>query len=142
MLEFRNYWHKRFDAQEAEECVDFQGRRGKVNVGAAKYKNYRMPLTIFLVPALTWYAVGDMAEVKDLISRVTSIGKKRSQGYGKVRNWMVQETEEDLSHLRAIPNPEGDVIYGVRPPYWLENNVMRVVIPDDGRLAARAILAP
>lgn len=140
--EYRTHWHKRFDVQEAETFADFQGRRGKVNVGSAKYKNYRMPMTIFLVAELTWYVVGDRTEISDLVNRITSVGKKRSQGYGKIREWTLDEAKEDLSHLRAIPDPEGADIYGIRPPYWLERNVVRVVIPDDARLAARAVLAP
>jgi CRISPR type IV-associated protein Csf3 len=139
MHEFRNFWHKRFDAQEAEDYADFQGRRGKVNVGAAQYKNYRMPLTIFLVPELTWYVVGDEDKLTPLLWQITSIGKKRSQGYGKIREWEIEDADEDLSHLRAIPDPGGDAIYGVRPPYWLGSNVMRVAIPADKRLATNAI---
>ena len=139
MYEFRNFWHKRFDAQEAEDYADFQGRRGKVNVGAAQFKNYRMPLTVFLVPELTWYVVGNQKEIADLVNRITSIGKKRSQGYGKISYWSLEDAEEDLSHLRAIPDPNGDEIYGIRPPYWLESNVVRVKMSDDPRLAANAI---
>lgn len=139
--EFRTHWHKRYDLQAAVEYADFDGRRGKVDVGRGNYKNYRMPLTIFLVPELTWYVVGDLEAIKDLVCRITSIGKKRSQGYGKVREWTVEAADEDLSNLRAIPDPDGDAIYGVRPPYWLESNVMRVVMPNDRRLAARAVFS-
>lgn len=135
------HWHKRFDSQLSEEYVDFQGRRGKVNIGSAQYKNYRMPITVFLIPELSWYLVGDLEEVKALLEDITAIGKKTSQGYGKIRKWVVEPWLEDLSHLRAMPDPEGDDIWGIRPPYWAPQNQVKVRWSEDGRLATRAILA-
>lgn len=128
------YWHKRLDQADAEEYVDFGKRRGSIDVKSGHYKAYRMPLIAILVPTLTWYAVGDPGEVTGLLSRVTHIGKKRSQGYGRLAGWKVERWSEDLSHLRAIPDPDGQVETGIRPPYWLVTNVRRSRMPDDPRL--------
>src|SRR5690554_1370103 len=38
LLEQKRYWHKRFDALQAERYVDFGKRRGTVNTGAGAYK--------------------------------------------------------------------------------------------------------
>lgn len=134
--EQKAYWHKRLDQAAAERCVDFGGRRGKVDVGAGPFKGYRMPLTVFLVPELVWYVVGDGEEIRRLLGAVTAIGKKPSQGYGRVREWIVEPWPEDLSDLRPIPDPGGDGIWGVRPPYWEPRNQVRVRWCRDARLAA------
>ncbi len=135
VLEQRNYWHKRFDDKYAD-AIDFGGRRGKVEVNKGPYKAYRMPLTVILVPQLTWYVVGDAAEIRDLLGTMTHIGKKTAQGYGHVAEWTVTAAEEDLSGARTIPDPDGDELWGIRPPYWEPRNQVRVRWPQDPRLAA------
>jgi len=139
--ETRRYWHKRFDAQFAEEYVDFGKRRGKVNVKSAGYKNYRIPLNIILIPEITWYLVGNKTEIERMIREITHIGKKTSQGLGAVREWVIETMEEDLSWLRPIPDENGDDFVAIRPPYWYVENYRKVVWPDDERLGARKILA-
>jgi CRISPR type IV-associated protein Csf3 len=137
LKETRRYWHKRFDAQLAEEYVDFENRRGKVNVRSAQYKNYRIPLNILLIPEITWYLVGDKAEIERMVNQITHIGKKASQGLGLVREWTVESIEEDLSWLRPIPDENGDDFISIRPPYWYHGHMRKVRWPDDARLGAR-----
>jgi CRISPR type IV-associated protein Csf3 len=129
------YWHKRFDAMQAETYVDFGKSRGVVDTKSGHYKAYRMPLCVFLVPEFTWYVVGDQIEIKKLLDLKTHIGKKPSQGYGRVREWIIEPAEEDLSHVRPIPDPNGADEWGIRPPYWALQNSCRVQWPQDERLA-------
>jgi CRISPR type IV-associated protein Csf3 len=130
--EYVMHWHKRFDDQ-LEQYIDFQGRRGKVDVKSSRHKAYRMPLVVRLFERLEWYAVGDADAVRDLCSGVTHIGKKTSQGLGAVDWWEVEPWPEDRSVwgpdgrlMRAIPMDSAlesrDAVrverYGIRPPYW------------------------
>ncbi|HHV61133.1 MAG TPA: hypothetical protein GXX51_00605 [Firmicutes bacterium] len=133
------HWHKRFDQALGEQYVDFEGRRGKVDTHSGAYKGYRMPLVTYLISKLEWYAMGDADGVGELLRDVTHIGKKRSQGYGRVARWDVEDYPEDLSHLRALPDPDGGEM-GIRPPYWLAWQWRRARIPDDPRLACNAVL--
>jgi len=135
------HWHKRFDFSLGTEHIDFGDRRGKVDVKSGRYKNYRMPLVTYLVPKLEWYVVGKPIDVEVLLSYITHIGKKRSQGFGRVAKWTVEKWPEDLSHLRAIPDPNGDMDMGIRPPYWLAWQWKRAKLSEDGRLACNARLA-
>lgn len=128
------YWHKRFDQAQAEEYVDFQGRRGAVNVKGGRYKNYRMPFVIILAKRLTWYAVGDRVGVDKLLRRVTHVGKNRSQGFGRVSDWKVESWPEDLSWLRHIPLSNGVLMMGIRPPYWLNEHLRPCSVCLDPRL--------
>ena len=137
--EHSQYWHKRFDAQDAERYVDFGKHKGTVQTGEGRYKGYRVPLTVFLIPKLEWFAVGDMDGVSALVWRITHLGKKGSQGYGAVRRWTVEPWSEDLSGLRPVPDEAGTEQSPIRPPYWLNTNNVIVRWPEDGRLACRAI---
>ena len=135
------HWHKRFDFDLGTQYVDFEKRRGRVDVKSGHYKNYRMPLVTYLIQKLEWHAIGDLKQVEALVNEITHIGKKRSQGFGRVQRWTVEEWPEDLSFLRAIPDPNGDMEMGIRPPYWLAWQWKRARLSDDGRLACNARLA-
>lgn len=150
--EYVTYWHRRFD-DHLERYIDFKGRRGKVDEGSGRYKAYRMPLNIMILPRLEWYAVGDLDAVRELCQGVAAIGKKPAQGYGIVERWDVEPWAEDWSVMgpggvlmRAVPvaelpaeaaEAEAGVdagtcrrrIYGLRPPYWQRENQMRVWMP-------------
>ncbi len=132
VAEYITYWHRRFD-DALERYIDFQGRRGKVDEKSGKYKAYRMPLNILLLPWLEWYAVGDIEAVRELCRGIMAIGKKPAQGYGIVEHWEVVPWPEDWSEARdgkitrAIPMEMGLLpgvrnanvrLYGTRPPYW------------------------
>ena len=133
------YWHKRADQSDAEKYVDFGKRKGKIDTKQGAYKSYRNPIVIKLIPKITWYVKGDKTKIEELLNYITHIGKKRSQGYGRVSRWQILETEEDLSHLRAIPDKNGLYYTGVRPPYWLDTNIMQASIPDDERLLCKVM---
>jgi hypothetical protein len=42
---------------------------------------------------LIWFAIGHVPEVRALLSWVTRLGRKRSQGAGRVASWEVTEVE-------------------------------------------------
>lgn len=140
-IEARDYWNKRFDASLAY-LVDL-GRRSKISQSSGQYKQYHMP--IFYRPALwvEWYCVGDKAQIECLLCTLTHLGKKRSQGWGRVRRWEIESCSKDWSVwkeeklMRGVP--EGDVddvsnyeiqTYGIRPSYWKSNNQMPLVMPN------------
>lgn len=123
VAEGTDHWNKRFD-NEYSGLVDFRNKRGKVIVEQGRYKAYHMP--VFYRHALTvhWYAVGDIAEVSGLLRTLLHIGKKTSQGWGRVK-WLVTPWPDDWSVygpdgqlMRAIPADTG-ILAGYRPPYHL-----------------------
>ena len=48
---------------------------------SGRYKAYRMPLNILLLPCLEWYALGDIEAVRELCRGITAIGKSL-RGFG------------------------------------------------------------
>lgn len=126
------HWNKRFDTQYSD-MVDFGDRRGKVIIEQGRYKAYHMPMFTRAALQAEWYCVGDKAEIERLLSLVTHIGKKRSQGFGRVWRWDVELWTEDWSiwrdgHLtRGVSDEDAGkaldrIFYGIRPPYYRKEN--------------------
>lgn len=125
-----DHWNKRFDFQYSN-LIDFQGKRGTVNTTSARYRAYHMPVYYRTAQKVEWYCVGEKTMIEKYLALVTHIGKKRSQGWGRVARWEVVEWTEDWSEIkegkpmRALPAqdfPEGHEFklrhYAVRPPYY------------------------
>lgn len=142
----RDYWNKRFDAKFAD-LIDFDKRRGKVIIEQGRYKAYHMPIFYRVALWVKWYCIGDKADIEYHLSTTTHIGKKMSQGWGRVIRWDVEPWPEDWSVwregqlMRGIPVEEfakngwsfpvgtNIVNYGVRPSYWKRNNQMMLAMP-------------
>jgi CRISPR type IV-associated protein Csf3 len=130
----KDHWHKRFDQQFAQ-YIDFAGRRGNVIIEQGRYKAYHMPVFYRHALAVSWYAVGDVEAIRALLVCATHIGKKGSQGWGRINEWLVEPWPHDWSVynddarlMRAIPKP-GGLLYGYRPSYWLLDNQAPCELP-------------
>lgn len=84
---------------------------------------------------VSWYMVADIDAIRDLLTKVTHIGKKTSQGWGRINYWTVEEWESDCSTydrdgnlMRSIPDDSG-ILYGIRPSYWSRDNQTVCIIP-------------
>lgn len=127
---------KRFDVYHAEQRLDFKGRRGKVDLDKGYYKNYFLQDASYHAPAITWFAVCDIEQTKRLLAHVSHVGKKCAHGYGSVLNFDIKETGDDFSEhydgkpSRALPDPDGQAVYGIRPSYWLPENQCNVLMPS------------
>jgi CRISPR type IV-associated protein Csf3 len=141
VAEGRDHWNKRFD-QGFAYMVDFEGRRGKVIIEQGRYKAYHMPVFYRVADRVEWYCVGDKARVGELLSTMTHLGKKRSQGWGRVIQWKVEPWMEDWSVWRdgelTRGVPAEDVVgkgmfnfvhYGLRPSYYRQENQMMLAMP-------------
>lgn len=141
-VEGRDYWNKRFDAQFAD-LVDFDSRRGKVIIEQGRYKAYHMPIFYRAALWVEWHCIGDRVEIEQLLSTVTHIGKKASQGWGRVARWEIEPWHEDWSVwrdgrlTRGIPaedvcdtgGPFNLAYYGIRPSYWKKSNHKMLAMP-------------
>lgn len=147
-VEGQDYWNKRFDSRFAD-LIDFEGRRGKVTIKSGQYKAYHMPIFYRAALWIDWYAVGCRAALELLLSTVTHLGKKSSQGWGRVIEWQIEPWPEDWSMwcdgrlMRGVF--ERDALefiqqhgkcesfeiahYGVRPPYYKGENQYRLAVP-------------
>lgn len=86
------HWGTRLDHRHTEHTATALPQRLPDNQG--RWKAFWMPLPVTVAAHLTWHAVGDLAAVTDLLQGIGSIGKKRSQGEGRVLHWDVQPASD------------------------------------------------
>jgi CRISPR type IV-associated protein Csf3 len=141
--EGQDHWNKRFD-NGLSGLVDFRDKRGKVVIEAGQYKAYHMTIFYRVAEWVEWYCVGNRAEIEYLLSTVTHLGKKYSQGWGRVYRWQIEAAPEDWSVwkdgrlMRGVPFDDiagykgGFNIgtYGIRPSYWRQSNQVPLVMPE------------
>lgn len=160
ILSPENVRHEHFAKRIAVEhanCLS-DNQRLVVATGNSWTKAYRLPLKISNVAKLVWFVGGNDSErngkrssrkmLLSLLRRVHSVGKKRSQGYGRVAKWTAEETTDDNSWfaktdhgtmlMRALPlcdDLPSDLIGfkrdfgGCIPPLWHPDRYMEIVTP-------------
>ena len=145
--EAQDHWNKRFDLTESG-IVDFQGRRGTVNMQSARYRAYHMTIYYRAAIKIEWYCFGDRKEIEYLLGTLTHIGKKTIQGWGRVNRWETSALHEDLSEYkngvptRALPATKEELLvigkngsafrvrqWGFRPSYYAKSNQMLCLVP-------------
>lgn len=141
------HFTKRLATEHANLLSDQQ--RHVVAIGNSTFKSYRLPLHTRRISKVVWFVGGaKRRNLLSLLDSVHSIGKKRSDGYGRVQSWEACEVEHDWSWfaptergtllMRPLPwcdeLPRGLIGYrrdfaGVLPPYWHPDRQMEVVVP-------------
>ena len=128
------FWHKRGYRPEMLQLAR-SGKPHNANFQNGRHKEYRIPLP--KQSCLKWraYCVGDVAEIEDLLGGLHSVGKKRTQGFGRVLKWQIAAVKafdyvQDGRLIKAFPvaYPETSVLSGGAafsryetawtPPYW------------------------
>lgn len=110
------------------------------NLGAGPMKAYDLRIPTVAALDVVWFAHGDPDRVRHLLTEfVPSIGKKRSTGNGRVREWIVEPCAEDRSvcapdgaptrrlPVGAIAGPRGHG--AIRPPYYHHTRMVESVEP-------------
>lgn len=140
------HFAKRIAVEHAGLLRDDQ--RLVVATGNTWTKSYRLPIRVGIAKTVAWFVGGaKRRNLKSLLDSVTSIGFKRSQGYGRVSCWIIEEVEHDWSWfadtehgrllMRALPwHDEIERCIGWKrwcgayaPPYWHPDRFAEVAIP-------------
>lgn len=126
-----SYWHKR---QQSGEWTGT--KRGTFTITATKgrYMERRVPLPTTVASAWEATCIGNLEEIGRLLEPLTHVGKRRSNGFGAVRRWVIREVEvfslvEDGKLSRPLPGlavslldgmfPQGAPLpLGWTPPQW------------------------
>ena len=135
-IQTTRFWHKRGYRPDLLKRTK-QGKFHNANFQNGRHKEYRIPMPV--QSALHWraYAVGDIEKMSSLLIPIQAVGKKRTQGYGRIRSFRIQAIDEisythDGKLIKTFPlayedKPDlaEDVIFscyetGWTPPYWLE----------------------
>jgi CRISPR type IV-associated protein Csf3 len=128
-------WRKRFDVDD-----EHQTKRTQINVTAGEFKSYNATLPYTPADRLEFlFECPDPDRVVEMIEEhVPAVGKKRSQGFGRIRSVSWSEVSEavdsailrDGRTLRSLPaefidgTPTGVRIERrtTKPPYWHAEN--------------------
>ena len=144
MADYDRHAHftKRFETQVAVDYAASNKLR-KINTGAGEFKAYHLPIRERGITQVVWFVRGDRREINHLLSRITSIGKKISQGYGIVTRWEYDEMDNDHSIsaegvlMKTVPAIAPYLSlngykrnYGAyKPPYWHRDNYTEILEP-------------
>lgn len=129
------YWHKRGYRPEMTKRAR-SGKPHNANFRQGRHKEYRIPLPQQRCKHWRAYCTGDVKEISELLSKVHSVGKKKSQGHGRVAEWQLTEIDgfsyfHEGRFIKAFPvaYPDKPALEGVvsfsrqetawTPPYWL-----------------------
>lgn len=111
-------------------------RRGdQINLATGPDKNYLLQIPFITVGTATAWCIGEKVAIERLLARVHYLGKKRSQGFGRVLSVSVDEAPEAAERVwvRHLPWPRDGyhpARVAVRPPYWSPKNEVDAWIPD------------
>jgi len=134
-------WRTRFDHDPQHQIKQTQ-----VNTSSGEFKSYNAALPYAATDSMTFFFEGDAERVVEMIEdHVPAVGKKRSQGFGRIRDVQVTDAEGAVESaiyhngraLRSLPSkfaptPDPSFRYErrtVRPPYWHAANQTMAVPP-------------
>jgi hypothetical protein len=141
------HYAKRIAVEEADMLRD--DSRLVVATTNSWTKAYRLPLDVRQIDRVVWFVGGTKRKtLHSLLRRITAIGRKRSQGFGRIAKWTYDYTEGDYSWfaphagqlilMRPLPYcPELPAnLAGYRrdfaaclSPYWHPHRFTEVVLP-------------
>lgn len=126
------FWRKKF-RQNYQGCAN-----GSPNLTNGIYREWNMPVPLILTNEMYAYASGNRKEVKRLLKRhIKSLGKKRSQGFGKIVDIETIEQKDDWSvaangvAMRYYPHADGTRLVRPCPPYWNNHDAVRCLNVGD-----------
>jgi CRISPR type IV-associated protein Csf3 len=134
-------WRTHFDHDP-----EHQIKQTHVNTSSGEFKSYNAALPYSATDSLTFFFEGDAERTVDLIeTHVPAVGKKRSQGFGRITDVQVTSAvgavDSAIYHngrvLRSLPAKFAPTVASgityerrtVRPPYWHQANQAMAIAP-------------
>lgn len=115
-----HYYHRRFPVDDSVRLCDPE-EKSIITTTMGVNKSYRLPLRVRLVEKVSWIVNGSRRELAKLLKGVTSIGRKRSHGWGmvsanatsdpvRVLSWDVRPDPPLHGCWWYAPHPDGPVL--------------------------------
>lgn len=86
--------------------------RTQIAMGNGQFKSYRLPLRIRKIEQIAWFCEGNGKEIRSVLKRIKSLGKKREYGYGRVVEWKAEPVDHES--------------------WWFADGVLMRPLPVDG----------
>jgi CRISPR type IV-associated protein Csf3 len=140
-------WKKKYPT----EYIHFIENK-KVGINRGTRKDYNMPMISFSTDKIIFYVVGKKQNISVMLKKMKFLGKKSSQGYGKVRKWSIEDVEEKncFWFLRSFPIKFVNLVKYIgsldfdfslisrfssyKPPYWARKNHTICYLPNETNL--------
>lgn len=90
---------KRWDA-DYNYPVTWGKRKANIQTNGGDFKSADVPVPIRITDKVSWYLIGEIEEIKQLLNKCTSLGKRRAMGCGQVSRWEIVEYDQDYSLVR------------------------------------------
>jgi CRISPR type IV-associated protein Csf3 len=99
------------------------GRMNKMSLGGGHYRNHLFWYPLFEAKTARAWCIGDPAALADLLGDVQYLGRKRSNGHGRIEEIEIRDAPEAVSLWmhRVMPwEVPGyvPVTAATEPPYW------------------------
>lgn len=114
------HYHQRGDCNPYDKVI----KRKQPPTTEGQYMSYRVPIKRTVADRWVATCIGDRRFVEQYLSLLQYVGKKHSQGYGRVLSWDVQPINEFVLRDRPIPLSGSELqirnltMMGWTPPYW------------------------
>lgn len=139
------YVNRRAPIEQYQTIGSEKIRRVQITAGANK--SYRIPMETGHVDSdcLTWWCVGEQEPIRELLSTVLYLGKRRAVGLGRVVAWEVEPCEAwegfpVVLHGRALRTLPADwpgliaprtAARTLLPPYWDHAREVPCAVPAE-----------
>ena len=120
---------------------------------SSAYRDVMMPSPVTLTPTLTWYGVGDIDKIIDMVQGIRSVGKRRAKGEGRVLVWTIDQIDsadpwgighfgEENRIIRPVPVECAEraglqyqvAWHAIRPPSWNPNLLRELAVEPEEEL--------
>lgn len=122
--ESQSRYRKRWDYQERH--LNWGKKKASFSSSDGQFKSYDLPLFLRHTSRIDWFVVGEYNGVHEAVSRITHIGKKRSEGFGLINCWDVKPVDYDWSLFG-----NNDQVMRPIPAYIYQDKLHRPLIDVD-----------
>ena len=135
-IESCDRWRKRWDNKNDRIAHFGKGKRKRVKIDAGDFKSYDIPFLTIRTPKVWFFFESiNVEEVDRIIAKhIHFLGKKRSQGFGEIRDFSIEELPSSRI-VRPIPEkffPDSTgrekQYCSWKPPYWEQLNMELCVV--------------
>lgn len=143
-----SFWTRKTDVAAFARDIAHGGRGvfapkrflGAINLGSGPLKLYAQRDVVQWMEFVEAWGVGDPDRVRALLERVTALGPKRRNSYGRIRRMLVEPFPDAARLWRWRPLPVGGAgdakgyamaVDRLRPPYWDRTSDRPAMVPID-----------
>ena len=142
LLDFRTYY-KKSDTKLMQEHLN---KKTQQRMSSGEFKAYMLDDEVMSAPSVYFYVKGNKEIIEKLLLNgaygLKFLGKKASQGFGKVASIEIEDIDEDKSFFITDSTPSKPLpinkfkvkskkiaMYRDRPPYWLNKDIKPCYMP-------------